>query len=239
MKRYLEYYENEWPENIEELTAIDNKPFVGYLNGEGVKYTVVPKPVTGPADNEIWYTTVDGNPHDFFNRRETLENQGMIYSGPELLSNRYDSAKQLYIATFDDTITGLGLDMDSGASTLSYKYVTVTASNISKIWLPNKIESLNYFGISGNNELTELIIPDTVTHINFGCIYEGNKLYSISIPSSTLKIEQNSVVLLPSLGNIEFRGTIEQWNNIDKEENWIVECPLATYVQCSDGQVTL
>ena len=35
MKRYLEYYENEWPENIEELRAVENKPFVGYLNGGG------------------------------------------------------------------------------------------------------------------------------------------------------------------------------------------------------------
>lgn len=61
MKKYLAYYENEWPANIAELTAVENKPFVGYLKGEGVSYTVVPEPVVGPADNEIWYTTVDGN----------------------------------------------------------------------------------------------------------------------------------------------------------------------------------
>jgi hypothetical protein len=36
MKKYLAYYENEWPANIAELTAVENKPFVGYLKGEGV-----------------------------------------------------------------------------------------------------------------------------------------------------------------------------------------------------------
>lgn len=39
MKKYLEYYENEWPDNIAELTAVENKPFVGYLNGKEVLYS--------------------------------------------------------------------------------------------------------------------------------------------------------------------------------------------------------
>lgn len=43
MKKYLAFYETEWPSDIAELTAIENKPFVGYLKGEEVKFTVVPK----------------------------------------------------------------------------------------------------------------------------------------------------------------------------------------------------
>ncbi len=43
MRKYLAYYENEWPANIAELTAVENKPFVGYLEGEGVKYTIISK----------------------------------------------------------------------------------------------------------------------------------------------------------------------------------------------------
>jgi hypothetical protein len=35
-KKYLAFYETEWPANITELTAIENKPFVGYLKGKGV-----------------------------------------------------------------------------------------------------------------------------------------------------------------------------------------------------------
>ena len=50
MKKYLAYYENEWPANIAELTAIENKPFVGYLKGEGVKFTELPN--VGPTDGD-------------------------------------------------------------------------------------------------------------------------------------------------------------------------------------------
>lgn len=42
-RKYLAYYENEWPANIAELTAIENKPFVGYLKGGDVKYTIISK----------------------------------------------------------------------------------------------------------------------------------------------------------------------------------------------------
>lgn len=41
MRKYLAYYENEWPVNIAELTAIENKPFVGVC-GKEVQYTVIP-----------------------------------------------------------------------------------------------------------------------------------------------------------------------------------------------------
>lgn len=43
MKKYLAYYETEWPANIAELTAVENKPFVGYLKGKEVVYTIIPK----------------------------------------------------------------------------------------------------------------------------------------------------------------------------------------------------
>jgi hypothetical protein len=40
------------------------------------------------------------------------------------------------------------------------------------------------------------------------------------------------------LTSITFDGTIEQWNNINKGDGWNKNVP-ATYVQCTDGQVTL
>ena len=46
MRKYLAFYENEWPANIAELTAVENKPFVGYLKGGEVQFTVIPGQVT-------------------------------------------------------------------------------------------------------------------------------------------------------------------------------------------------
>ena len=41
-----------------------------------------------------------------------------------------------------------------------------------------------------------------------------------------------------SLTNIKFEGTVEQWNAIEKCEDWNYNVP-ATEVVCSDGVVTL
>ena len=64
-KKYLAYYENEWPANITELTAVENKPFVGYLKDVGVQFTVIPAPVEGPSANEIWYKSINNEKLEF------------------------------------------------------------------------------------------------------------------------------------------------------------------------------
>jgi hypothetical protein len=43
MSKYLALYETEWPADIAELTAVENKPFVGYLKSGDVKYTSISK----------------------------------------------------------------------------------------------------------------------------------------------------------------------------------------------------
>jgi hypothetical protein len=40
------------------------------------------------------------------------------------------------------------------------------------------------------------------------------------------------------LKSITFEGTMEEWNSITKGSDWNKNVP-ATYVQCSDGQVSL
>ena len=59
MKKHLADYENEWPSNISELTDIKNKPFVGYLKDEEVRYTVIPKPVV--YDPWVTFTAEEAN----------------------------------------------------------------------------------------------------------------------------------------------------------------------------------
>jgi hypothetical protein len=41
-----------------------------------------------------------------------------------------------------------------------------------------------------------------------------------------------------SLASINYEGTMEQWRAIKKGSNCFYDVP-ATYVQCTDGQVTL
>jgi hypothetical protein len=96
MRKYLAYYETEWPANIAELTAVENKPFVGYLKGEGVSYTVIPPPT--PETWKIYYTSTDGN---------VVTPKFTTGFGANIVSNTYENGKGVII--FDGPVTKIGL----------------------------------------------------------------------------------------------------------------------------------
>ena len=140
MKKYLAYYENEWPANIAELTAVENKPFVGYLKGGEVQYTVIPKPATGPADNEIWYTTSNGN----------VKNPAGIFD-VSIVSNDYENGKG--VITFDGPVTNI-----VGAA---FYY----CNTLSSITISNSVTSIGDSAFYSCSSLTSITIPNSVTSI--------------------------------------------------------------------------
>jgi hypothetical protein len=82
-----------------------------------------------------------------------------------------------------------------------------------------------------------LTIPDGITiipHTAFGSTHITN----VVIPASVVTIENCAFQYCASLADITFKGTVDQWNAIEKgtDWNWGVS---VTYVQCSDGQVAL
>lgn len=246
MRKYLAYYETEWPANIAELTAVENKPFVGYLKGEGVKFTIIPAPVEGPANNEIWYTTVDGNIFDIANAIQDTESLlSLSYTGPNIISNEFDSNKKVYIVTFDKEITHFGITPISNYNYMFNGPILFDVQNfgtgtpfISSIYLPQSILEINYCGYFYTTA-TEITIPNNVISIGGSAIMQNEELTKLIIPNTVTNIGTNAIATNPKLNYIEFCGTVNEWENINKETPWIVTCPLATYVQCTDGQVAL
>ena len=61
---------------------------------------------------------------------------------------------------------------------------------------------------------------------------------SIVIPTSICRIGYNAFAYCKNLKNISFKGTVDQWNAIEKTDLWHYGIP-ATEVICSDGTVSL
>lgn len=103
------------------------------------------------------------------------------------------------------------------------------------------------------------IIPNTITSIGFGAFYGNTNLYTINIPDSINNIGSNAFehcgltsITLPinisikakvfmnclNLTEINYKGTMEQWHNIIKNDKWN-EGSSITVVHCTDGDVEI
>ena len=102
----------------------------------------------------------------------------------------------------------------------------------------DSVTSIGNGAFMRHNSLNSVIIPDSVTRIGSAAFWQCNSLSYVKIGSGVTSIANQVFEGCTSLSNIEFIGTIEQWNAITKDENWNLNVP-AAYIQCSDGQVSL
>ena len=89
--------------------------------------------------------------------------------------------------------------------------------------------------------LTQAFVLQGITNIGAHAFSNCKNLTSITIPDNVTNIRPNAFSGCSQLTNIIYTGTIAQWNAITlgtDGTNWRMNVP-ATYVQCSDGQVSL
>lgn len=225
-----------------------------FLREEWVDYLIfVPEPeiFNGPANNQIWYTTVDGQPYDFQSIIEQFADEAP-YVGPNVISNVFDSNKKLYIMTFDATITQVGPTVDMTGEGLLFNAPFLANPSIEQpiiqnIWLPQSVTAIDYlayFNIVGE----EIRIPKGVTTVEYMSISNNRNLKKLILPNTLTKITLGAIYNNPELQVIEFEGTVAQWNSIEKERSvntdgeislWISGCPLVYEVQCTNGNVPI
>ena len=85
---------------------------------------------------------------------------------------------------------------------------------------------------------TSFTIPDSVTSIGDSAFYCCESLTSIVIPDFVTSICEWAFRGCSSLTSITFEGTVEQWNDITKGDDWNLYVP-AKEVVCSNGTVSL
>lgn len=210
MRKYLELFKNGFDDTLAERKAVENYPFVGHdaLTGE-VVYTDI------PVYSYIYYTTVDGT----IITPNTL-NVGLNVA---ILSNEYKNGSG--VIKYD----GIFYEIPQ-----EYFYL----SKLTSITLPNHITELGYGSFAQCNYIESIVLPRNVVLISHSVFEHCEFLKSVVIPKSVKTIGQYAFYFCSSLTSITFEGTMEEWNNIDKGDEWHSGV-LATHVQCTDGQVAL
>ena len=180
------------------------------------KNVVLPAPLvpSGPANDEIWYTSSDGNivkPHS-------------TSALPTIVSNTYVDGKG--IIKFETDVTSIG-----------YR-AFYNCSGLTSIIIPNSVTSIKISAFTGCSGLTSVTIPNSVTSIEISAFNGCSGLTSVIIPNSVSSIGNYAFKDCSGLTSISYTGTITQYNAITKGQNWHLGVP-ATVVHCTDGDAPI
>lgn len=131
--------------------------------------------------------------------------------------------KSLTSITIPDDVTSIGAEAFSNCENLK----SVTFGKNSKL---TKIGSYAFYYC---NNLTNIIIPDNVKSIGWNAFEDCTSLTSVTIPNSVMTIRAYAFRGCPALSDINYRGTIEEWGELNSPEFLFN----SIRVHCIDGTI--
>ncbi len=112
----------------------------------------------------------------------------------------------------------------------------IGCSNFNNIIIPESVTVIGAGAFNGCSSLRSIIIPDGVTVIGEKTFSSCDSLESITLPAGVISIGKYALSLCMRLTSIEFKGTKEQWNNIEKNSRWSFST--GDYIiHCTDGDI--
>ena len=93
-------------------------------------------------------------------------------------------------------------------------------TRLKSITIPSSVTSIGQSAFQGCTSLTSITIPEGVTSIGYQAFRECTSLTSITIPESVTSISNHVFAYCTGFKTINYTGTEEQWNAINKGSNW-------------------
>lgn len=116
--------------------------------------------------------------------------------------------------------------------------VLENCTSLVKIKIPEKVVTIGLSAFSGCKSLSRVDIPDSVEVINEKAFASCTNLTSMTLGINLRFIDINVWCLCSELTSLSYRGTVEQWNKILKDEYWNNESSLQV-IHCVDGDINL
>ena len=107
---------------------------------------------------------------------------------------------------------------------------------LTSVTIGNKVTSIGNGAFSGCRRLTSVTIPGNVTSIGRGAFKYCRGLTSVTIGNSVTSIGKGAFLDCSRLTSITYKGTIADWNNINKGAGWNGNVPTTCVIHCTDGK---
>ena len=115
-------------------------------------------------------------------------------------------------------------------------YTFYEASSLKNIHLGNGITDIGEHAFGSCANLQEISIPEGVTVLRENTFEYCSSLHSVSLPNTLESLEALVFFYCSSLTDIYFNGSVDEWNSIEKHENWSVGTDSYT-IHCTDGNI--
>ena len=140
-----------------------------------------------------------------------------------------DSAIQRYKGAGKDVVIPEGV-------TAIGREAFMSCTSLASVVIPGSVTYIDGSAFNRCTSLTSVSIPASVTAIDNSTFSDCTALASVSIPESVTTIGDNAFDGCTSLSDVRYAGSKEQWEKIEKGEEWSCHIP-AESVQCADGGV--
>lgn len=147
----------------------------------------------------------------------------------------------------DGSVTSIGADAFNTCTELtsitipnSVKTIGASAfalTGLKSITIPNSVVLIDAHAFGRCASLTSATISSGVTIISRYLFSDCENLSTIVIPISIKIIEEDAFFNIKSLSNINYGGTKEQWNSIQKERIW--KDSKTININCIDGTISI
>lgn len=153
-------------------------------------------------------------------------------------SDTFSGCTRLTSITIPDSVISIGSSAFDGCSSLTSVVIPAGVIAIESGTFRD-CHSLNSVVFAEGSQLTTISSSNRVgSGSSHGVFSHCSNLKSISLPDTVTTIGSFAFDYCSTLRDINFEGTMEQWNAISFGSYWNRNVP-ATYIQCSDGQVAL
>ena len=104
--------------------------------------------------------------------------------------------------------------------------------------LPDSLIEIGGSAFAGCTSLMEIIFPDSLIEIGGSAFAGCTSLKYVEIGNNISKIKHYAFNGCESLTEIRFRGTVEEWNAIEKENYWNLDMPSCKVI-CTNGEILI
>ncbi|MBR6199871.1 MAG: leucine-rich repeat protein [Spirochaetales bacterium] len=108
-------------------------------------------------------------------------------------------------------------------------------NTLETVYFTDSVTKIEDDAFANSKALRAAVIGNGITDAGYETFYGCDLLSFVVLPANLKKMGGRAFAGCPALTDVEFKGTIAEWENVENKEVCMLQCIPATSVKCADG----